>query len=110
MTQGTVTVDAETGLKRLAGGAYDFGGFHSRAELRLTGEPDAPFVLLLPDRIPLEGGYGGAELTDLVASPDGFGRLGPDGRMTVYIGATLVITPSTRGQFGGDFDLLVDYQ
>ena len=110
MIYGTVTVDAETGLKRLAGGAHDFGGFHSRAELRISGEPDSPFVLLLPERIVLQGGYGDAELIDLIASPNGFGRLGPDGHTTVFIGATLVIMPSTRGSFGGNFDILVDYQ
>jgi hypothetical protein len=108
---GAVTIDADSGRKRTSGGAYDFGGRHGRAELRLSGEPDAPFVVLLPDRVPLEGPHGGAELSDLAVIPDQFGRLGPDGYATVYIGATLRVRPAMGGnRYGGIFHILAEYQ
>ncbi len=108
---GEVVIDATTGRKWLRGGAYDFGGHHARAELRLIGEPDAPYVVLVPDSIPLGEHWRGAELSDLVVSPGRFGRLGPDGRATIFIGATLKVLPTMApGDYTVTFHMTADYR
>lgn len=108
---GEVLVDAVSGRKLVRGGVYDFGGSHSRAEIRLSGEPDARYVVLVPDTVSLSGRGGQAVLTDIVVSPDRVGRLGPDGRAIVYVGATLTVRPALAGSsFGGTFQILADYE
>lgn len=106
---GQVVLDPATGRKTVRGGAYDLGGYHSRAEFLIRGKANTRFAILLPDRINLAGKQGQVVMTKLTSSPSHFGRIGPDGAATVYVGATLDLhrNPPT-GAFRGSFSILLD--
>lgn len=106
---GEVVLDPATGRKTARGGAYDLGGYSSRAEFIIRGKPNARFAILLPDRVTLSGKGGKLVLRNLTSSPSHFGRIGPGGAATVYVGATLELrrNPPT-GAFHGAFSILLD--
>ena len=112
---GAVLIDPVTGSKKLLGGAVDLGGEHSRAEFLITGEPDARFVITLPDERKIKsegtGGAGTATVTDFESHPERTAALGRDGRATVYLGATLKFKPGQpAGKYQSPLDILVEYE
>ncbi|MCH8998814.1 MAG: DUF4402 domain-containing protein [Proteobacteria bacterium] len=106
---GQVVLDPATGRKTARGGAFDLGGYASRAEFIIRGTPNARFAILLPDRVTLSGKGGKVVLRNLTSSPRHFGRIGPNGAARVYVGATLELrrNPPT-GTFRGAFSILLD--
>ena len=106
---GKVVLDPATGRKTAHGGAYDLGGHHSRAEFMVRGKPNSRFAILLPDKIRLSGKGGEVVLRKLTSSPDHYGRIGPSGGATVYVGATLKLSrDQPTGEFRGSFGVLLD--
>ncbi len=112
---GAVLIDPVSGNKTLLGGAVDLGGEHSRAEFLITGEPEARFVITLPDQRKIKsegsGGPGTATVTDFASHPERSAALGRNGRATVYLGATLKFKPGQpAGKYQSALDILVEYE
>lgn len=111
---GEVVIDPVSGQKTLSGGVVDLGGSHSRATFEISGEAGAEFVITLPGEREIKGqdteAPGRVVLTDFASSPSRSGVLGPDGRATVYVGATLKMKPGQPGgHYRGPLDIFVDY-
>jgi len=111
---GQVVIDAVTGQKTVQGAAVDLGGEHRRAEYLVLGAPGHSFVITLPDEHSIEGkGKGGKDtalVKDFTSHPADVGRLGPDGRTTVYVGATFHLKPGQKGgDYQGPLDIFVSY-
>ena len=67
------------------------------------GEPNARFVITLPDRI--QRSQGGHTLQDFTSSPSKIGTIGPNGSTKVFVGATLLARPGLTGaNVDVDFD------
>jgi len=112
---GQVVIDAVTGNKKVSGGALDMGGEHSRAEFLIRGEPGHSFIITLPDEHKISGTGSGATsttlVTDFTSYPENVGVLGPDGRGTVYVGATFNLKPGLKGdKYQRPLDIFVQYQ
>lgn len=107
---GKVIIDPATGAKHVYG-TLDLGGRYSRGELDIWGEPGERFMVTLPDQVQLSS-KGGATLmlSDFTVFPDRTGVLGPDGKATIYLGATLAVkanNPSVKAK--GTINIFVDY-
>ncbi len=111
LTPGEAVVEAASGRKVVRGGMVHLSGDHGSAEFLITGEPGARFVVILPQELPLRG-EGGAKvvLTNFTSEPSETGILGPGGRATVFLGATLkVLAGQPVGRYRADLDIFVDY-
>ncbi len=109
---GEVVIEAETGRKSVRGAVVDLGGYHGRAEFEIRGEPNAQFIITLPPEHAMTSKDGGttARVIDFTSSPSKTGALGPDGRATVFVGATLRLRPGQPGGgYRGPLDLFADY-
>ncbi len=108
---GQVAVEPASGTKQTLGGAFDLGGFHTRARLEIQGEPGRQFVITLPDQISVPGPNGGSvTLSHFQSYPSDIGTLRPDGRATVYVGATAQFQPGQpSGVYRATVDVFVDY-
>lgn len=111
---GSVTVDPHSGQKSLRSGAVDLGGYHSPATFRIVGEPNARFVITLPDRVELSHSgkaIGHAVLEDFRSDSARIGILSANGEAIIRVGATLRLPgASGTGQFRSDFAIYVDYE
>ncbi len=110
---GQIVIEADTGRKKVLGGAIDLGGDSNRARHEINGEPNAGFVIILPKEVQLSASGGDAcgVLTNFTSSPAKVGRLGPDGKATVYVGATLRFAPTTRTKnCKASFNFVVEYR
>ena len=113
---GTVTIDPITGNKTVGGGAYDFGGLHSRAEFEVKGTKDAIFTITLPASVTLTSGGNSMTLDNFTSTPSGTGDLSTEGdlpgngKATVYVGAILQVgTNQAAGTYSGAFTVIVNY-
>ena len=113
---GTVTIDPMTGNKTVGGGAYNFGGLHSRAEFEVKGTRYATFTITLPASVTLNSGGNSMTLNNFTSTPSGTGDLSTvgdlpgNGKATVYVGATLQVgTNQPAGTYSGAFTVIVNY-
>lgn len=112
---GQVVIDPVTGTKKVSGGAVDMGGDHSRAEFLVRGEPGHSIVITLPGEHKISSSSSGAKgttlITDFASDPENVGKLGPDGQVIVYVGATFNLKPGQKGdKYQSPLDIIVDYQ
>lgn len=113
---GAVTIDPVTGNKTVGGGAYDFGGLHSRAEFEVKGTRYATFTITLPASVTLNSGGNSMTLNNFTSTPSGTGVLSTagdlpgNGKATVCVGATLQVgAGQAAGVYSGAFTVIVNY-
>ncbi len=124
-TAGTVVVTTDN--RRLAtGGAVLLGpGNFGPAEFAIAGQPNANYTITLPRSVVIERantanpepGVTALEAVDLksfsttVGAETGRGRTGPQGVDTVLVGATLLVTATTKpGNYRGEIAIGVAYE
>lgn len=108
---GQVSVDAQTGARRVAGGLVDLGGMPVRGIVRVTGEPGRAIRIDLPPRVQLRSLSGGiAEVTDLRTDLSGPPMLGRDGALTFAFGGRLTVSGQISGVFRGRIPITAEYQ
>ena len=89
----------------------DFGGNFGRGEFEITGEPNKQFVLTTPEEVEFKSDSGDIfRVTNFQWYPSNKGLLRPDGKATVFLGATLHLRPGTgSGKGKTTMDFFVDY-
>ena len=112
LTQGgTVTVHANTGQKTLTGAVTDLGGRTERGQFIIAGDRNAAFSIRLPRQITIMSGKVSMTVNAFTSSPSGSGVLDPNGRGTLFVGATLNLSAKQEGGFYiGKFAVTVEYQ
>jgi len=112
-TSGTVIINANTGSKTVTGGAIDFGGHHQRARFQIKGQPFLNVYVQLPGSIEMKARHGGANIIVNSFTLDQANplNLGPTGKMTIHIGATMVLPANQRPEkYRGRFEVEAEYQ
>ena len=108
---GTITLDARTGERRVAGGLADLGGLSLKGTVRLTGEPFAPVSVSMPPRIPLSAPDGSrADVVDLRTDLSSNATLDAQGQLIVAFGGRLIVTSGQSGDFRGRITVVADYR
>ena len=107
---GQVVLDPATGQKTVNGGVIDLGGFHGRAEYVLTGKPHKRYRIFLPSAATISVGGNNMTVQDFTAFPGVSGRFGPSGKVHLYVGGTLEVSPSQpSGRYRGPFEVFAKY-
>ncbi|MEQ1547135.1 MAG: DUF4402 domain-containing protein [Chakrabartia sp.] len=108
---GNISVDPQTGARRLGGALVDLGGMVLRGTVRITGTPRAMIRVELPSRVELRSSSGGkVELVDLVSDLPSGPRIGADGQLNFSFGGRLLIKGDVSGNFRGSIPISADYQ
>ena len=93
----SVTIDSATGIKTVAGGAFDLGGADGPARLVVRGEPGHAFLIILPGPQIASGRSNPSNqvtVKDFESTPSGSGVIGPNGKTDVMVGGTLEMAPN----------------
>jgi hypothetical protein len=107
---GEVGVDPITGARRVSAGLSDLGGMALRGSARITGQPFAPVLVSLPNRILLSATTGAtAEVIDIKSDLSAAPSLGADGTLRFSFGGRLILKGSVSGQFRGSIPITADY-
>lgn len=108
---GSIEVDARTGLRRVTGGLIGLGGFALRGTVRVTGEPFARVKVDFPRTMAMHSTMGATATishieTTLSADP----TIGADGQLIFSFGARMTVDGGAAGEFNGRFPIVADYQ
>lgn len=107
---GTISIDAETGVRHVSGLA-DLGGFAIKGKVRLTGEPFRHVRVSLPTSARLVSPDGSsAEAIDLRTDLPPDPMLDASGELRFAFGGRLVVSGSAAGEFRGRIPIVADYQ
>jgi hypothetical protein len=107
---GEVGVDAATGARRVAGGLADLGGMALRGTVMLRGEPYAPVLINLPNRVMLRSSTGGtAEVVDLRTDVSAMPVLNGNGELRFSFGGRLIVKGQISGTLRGSIPISADY-
>ena len=105
---GTVVI-SPAGAKTVTGGATDLGGADGAARFRVSGTKNTSYSCTLPGSILVTSGANSATVDTFTTSPGLTGNLGPSGKVTIDIGATLHLAAGqAAGTYSGTFDLTCD--
>jgi len=117
---GQIIIDPVRGTKK---GINVFGvdGKLGRSELEVTGEPNKRILITTPKKVIIKTDDGsemeishftvhGTPLPVIVKDDQIIGTLGPDGRITLMLGATLTVGPKfKKGKVDAVMDIFIDY-
>ena len=108
---GGVTVDPQSGSRRLDGDVVDLGGYALRGEVVVTGTPGRAVRITLPNEITLISDTGARTIvrpivTNLSPAP----RLDMAGRLAFSFGGRLTVTAGMDGSFRGRIPITADYE
>ena len=111
----TVAIDTGGDRKATGGIALVTGSEKPTvARFAVSGVAGASFSIVLPESTTISRVGGEAEdmtVTDFTSNPGAAGTLGPDGKQTIAIGATLHVgAAQPLGRYVGTFDVTVAYQ
>jgi hypothetical protein len=107
---GEVGVDPATGVRRVVGGLWDLGGMALRGTVILRGEPYAPVLISLPDRVTLRSSNGGtADVIDLRTDIAGMPVLNGNGELRFSFGGKLIVKGQISGTLRGSIPVSADY-
>lgn len=99
-TDGSASIDPETGRKWTEAGLIDLGGFAVSGRVIVTGEPLRYLHVEMPSRITLRSPHGAeAEVSEFRTSLEAMPRLDENGLLEFSFGGRL----NTRGAEGGNF-------
>lgn len=108
--EGAVSLDPVSGTRSVTGGVVDLGGMGLSGSVRVTGEPLAPVLVTLPNRVQLRSTNGElAEVVDIRSDLQGSPRLDMDGNLRFSFGGRLILRGNGAGVFRGNIPISVDY-
>ena len=108
---GSITIDPQTGARRVSGTLADLGGFSLKGTVRLSGDPFAPVAVTLPVRIPLQAPDGStADVVDIRTDLPPGAVLDAQGSLTFGFGGRLIVTAGQAGDFRGRIAIVADYR
>ncbi len=108
---GSITLDAQTGARRVSGSLADLGGMALKGVVRLEGEPFAPVVVTLPPRIELRALDGStAEIVELRSDLPPGAVLDAQGALSFRFGGRLIVTGGQAGDFRGRIPVVAEYR
>lgn len=108
---GSVTVDPQSGTRRLSGNLLDLGGMALSGEAVVTGTPGRGVRVFVPPEIMLDGDQGrSARVADIATDLGPAPRLGPDGRLRFRFGGRLQVASDDDGNYRGRIPISVEYE
>lgn len=108
---GSVTVDPQSGARRLSGNLRDLGGGGLTGEAIVSGAPGHAVRINLPAEILLDGDGGrSARMIDLATDLGPAPRLGTDGRLRFRFGGRLQLSGDDEGNYRGRIPISVEYE
>ena len=108
---GTISLDAQTGTRRVTGTLADLGGFALKGMVRLNGEPFAPVFVTVPSNIPLSAPDGStADVVDIRTDLPAGATLDAQGKLSFRFGGRLIVTAGQAGDFRGRIAIVADYR
>lgn len=108
---GSVTIDPQTGARRLSGNLLDLGGMALSGEAIITGTPGRGVRLVVPGEILLEGDQGrSARVVDLATDLGPAPRIGSDGRLRFRFGGRLQVASDDDGNYRGRIPISAEYE
>ena len=108
---GGISIDAQTGARRVTGTLADLGGFSLKGMVVLTGQPFAAVVVTLPNRITLTSPDGSqADVVDIRTDLSPAATLNAQGKLFFGFGGKLIVTNGTAGDFRGRIPVTADYR
>ena len=114
MGGGRARIDAQSGERVLRGGLSALGRGYGRARIVVRGERGRVYTITIPRRATLTSRESGAEGVivrrfELDRPPSGV--IGRNGKVTINVGATLVVGPSQpTGRYNVSVPVIVEYQ
>jgi tripartite-type tricarboxylate transporter receptor subunit TctC len=108
---GTISLDAQTGARRVTGSLADLGGFALKGMVRLSGEPFAPVSVSVPSRISLTSPDGStADVVEIQTDLPAGATLDAQGKLSFRFGGRLIVTAGQAGDFRGRIPIVADYR
>ena len=108
---GTISLDAQTGARRVTGSLADLGGFALKGMVSLNGEPFAPVFVSVPTTIALSAPDGStADVVDIRTDLPAGATLDAQGRLSFRFGGRLIVTSGQAGDFRGRIAIVADYR
>ncbi len=108
---GTITIDPQTGVRRVSGTLTDLGGLSFKGAVRLTGQPFAPVMVSMPGRISLTTVDGStADVIDIQTDLRPGAMLDSQGKLNVAFGGRLIVTSGQAGEFRGRIPVVAEYR
>jgi hypothetical protein len=108
---GTISLDAQTGARRVTGSLADLGGFALKGMVRLDGEPFAPVSVSVPSRISLSAPDGStADVVEIRTDLPTEATLDAQGKLSFRFGGRLIVTAGQAGDFRGRIPIVADYR
>jgi Domain of unknown function (DUF4402) len=108
---GSVTIDPQTGTRRLSGNLLDLGGMALSGEAVISGTPGRGVRVFVPSAIDLEGDSGrSARVVDVATDLGPAPRLGADGRLRFRFGGRLQVASDDDGNYRGRIPISVEYE
>ena len=107
---GAIALDAG-GQRRVTGSLADLGGLVLTGTVRLQGEPFAPVLIALPQRVTLFAPDGSsADVTDIRTDNPAVAMLNAQGMLTVNFGGRISVNGGISGDFRGQISITADYR
>ena len=105
-----VSLDPQSGAKRVDQGLVDLGGFALSGRGRITGEPSRAVRVILPPSVTMRTPDGQtAELTGLVTDLPAAAVLDANGSLEFAFGGRLRVSGPGAGHFRGRIPIAVEY-
>jgi Domain of unknown function (DUF4402) len=108
---GNITIDPQTGARRVSGQLADLGGMAVQGMIRLTGAPFAAITISMPNRVQLNAPDGStADIIDLKTNNGANVTLDAQGKLAVAFGGKLQVNGGSAGDFRGRIPVTADYR
>ena len=108
---GKISLDPQTGIRKVSGALADLGGFSFKGTVRLSGDPFAPVAVTMPSQIPLTAPDGSrADVVDIRSDLSPNATLDAQGKLTFGFGGVLIVTAGQSGDFRGRIAVVADYR
>ena len=108
---GKISIDPDSGTRRLAGDLVDLGGSALAGTAVVTGEPGRPVRIDIPLSIRMNGTQGGAiEITNLRTNLPPGAKLDAFGKLEFSFGGDLAVDGSITGTFRGRIPITAEYE
>lgn len=108
---GNITIDPQTGARRVSGQLADLGGLAVQGMIRLTGAPFAAVTISMPNKVQLTAPDGStADIVDIKTNGGSNIALDSQGKLAVAFGGKLIVNGGSAGDFRGRIPVTADYR
>ena len=108
---GSISIDPQTGARRVTGTLTDLGGLSLKGTVRLTGQPFAPVIVTLPSSIALSAPDGSqADVVEIRTDLRPGATLDAQGRLSFGFGGRLIVNGGSAGEFRGRIPVVAEYR